>query len=97
MNSRQNIGTVNAIIRITCGLTTLSVATAKLVRRPMCISTIIWAAAGAMKVAEGIARYCPVTDMIQNRSAISESMMEFMDEADLGGNSNSVSAEGSEQ
>jgi hypothetical protein len=66
MKIQTNIGILNALIRITIGLTVLSWSTAKLVKRPYCQSYIWIALCGAMKVAEGIVRYCPVTDLIQN-------------------------------
>lgn len=66
MKIRPNIGILNALIRITFGLTVLSWSTAKLVKRPYCQSYLWVALCGAMKVAEGIVRYCPVTDLIQN-------------------------------
>jgi hypothetical protein len=60
-----NIGILNALIRITIGLTILSWSTAKMVRRPYC-QTYLWTSlCGAMKVAEGIVRYCPVTALVQ--------------------------------
>ncbi|MCU9614301.1 DUF2892 domain-containing protein [Caldibacillus lycopersici] len=66
MNVKPNIGIVNALIRITAGLTLLSWCTAKLVKKPWRSSYIFLAAMGAMKVAEGIVRYCPVTEAVQN-------------------------------
>ncbi len=60
---RPNIGILNALLRITMGLTILSWVTARFIRKPyMQNSNICLAMAGAMKVAEGITRYCPVTD-----------------------------------
>ncbi|WP_077620423.1 YgaP family membrane protein [Bacillus sinesaloumensis] len=58
---KPNIGMINALIRITCGFTMLSWATAKMVKRPWRESFIIVAMLGAMKVAEGITRFCPLT------------------------------------
>ena len=63
---RPNISILNALIRITCGLTLLSWVTAKLVKQPWRESYLIVALLAAMKVGEGIVRYCPVTDLIQN-------------------------------
>nr|WP_066299030.1 DUF2892 domain-containing protein [Bacillus sp. FJAT-29937] len=63
MNVKPNIGIVNALIRITIGLSVMSCASAKLVKRPWRQSNFIWVVLGAMKVAEGIVRYCPVTDL----------------------------------
>lgn len=61
----RNIGILNAMIRITIGLSILSWSTAKLVRRPYCNSYLFFGMCGAMKVAEGIVRYCPVTALFQ--------------------------------
>jgi hypothetical protein len=62
---RPNIGIVNAMIRITCGLTMLSWSSAKLVRRPWCQSYLWVVMLAAMKVAEGITRFCPVTELMK--------------------------------
>jgi hypothetical protein len=61
MKITPNIGILNALIRITVGLTILSWSTAKLVKRPWRDSYLLMAMLGAMKVAEGIVRYCPLT------------------------------------
>jgi hypothetical protein len=63
MNIKPNIGILNALIRITCGLTILAWSTSKLVKYPWRDSYLFTAIMGAMKVAEGIVRYCPVTDL----------------------------------
>jgi len=65
MRVEQNIGILNALIRIMIGLTVLSWSTAKLVKKSYCRSYLWAAMCGAMKVAEGIVRYCPVTALIQ--------------------------------
>ncbi len=65
MNIKPNIGILNALIRITAGLTILTWCTAKLVKRPWRQSYLLVAICGAMKVAEGIVRYCPMTDMYE--------------------------------
>jgi hypothetical protein len=65
MNVKHNIGILNALIRITCGLTMLAWSTSKMVKFPWRDSYFFVALMGAMKVAEGIVRYCPVTDMFQ--------------------------------
>jgi hypothetical protein len=66
MKVTQNIGIINAMIRITCGLTILAWCTSKLVKRPWRSSYLFMAMMGAMKVAEGIVRYCPLTALIQS-------------------------------
>lgn len=73
MKVKQNIGTLNALIRITCGLTVLAWSTAKMVKRPWRDSYLFMAIMGAMKVGEGIVRFCPIValyekgqDMMEN-------------------------------
>lgn len=71
MKVQQNIGIVNALIRITFGFTMLAWATAKLVKRPWRESYIMVALMAAMKIGEGIVRYCPLTalyEKFQNES-----------------------------
>lgn len=65
MNISKNIGIVNALIRITIGLTILSWSTAKMVKFPWRDSYLFIAICGAMKVAEGIVRFCPVTALYE--------------------------------
>lgn len=72
MNVKQNIGTLNALIRITIGLTVLACCTARLVRKPWRESNILFATLGAMKVAEGIVRFCPITALFQQGQEIWE-------------------------
>ncbi|CRK82416.1 YgaP family membrane protein [Neobacillus massiliamazoniensis] len=62
---KPNIGILNALIRITIGLTMLSWTTAMLVKRPWRNSYLFVAFCGAMRVAEGIVRYCPMTAFFQ--------------------------------
>ena len=65
MNVTKNIGILNALIRITIGLTVLSWNTAKMVKFPWRDSYLFIAICGAMKVAEGIVRFCPVTALFE--------------------------------
>lgn len=74
MNVKPNIGIVNALIRITVGLTVLAWSTSKLVKRPWRDSYLMMSMLGGMKVAEGIVRFCPLTalfergqDMVQEK------------------------------
>lgn len=62
---KQNIGILNALIRITIGLTMISLSSAKLVRKPWCFSSKLFIFLGAMKVAEGIVRFCPVVEAMK--------------------------------
>lgn len=65
MKVQQNIGIVNALIRITFGFTILAWSTAKLVKRPWRESYILVAMMAAMKIGEGIVRYCPLTALYE--------------------------------
>lgn len=65
MNVKQNIGMVNAMIRITVGFTVLTWITAKLVKKPWRDSYLILAMLAAMKIAEGIVRFCPLTALFE--------------------------------
>ncbi|MGE7884333.1 YgaP family membrane protein [Bacillus sp. NPDC094077] len=60
---KQNIGTINALIRITLGLILFGCSATKLVRKPRCIwsNVLLWI--GAMKIAEGIVRFCPIAEV----------------------------------
>jgi Protein of unknown function (DUF2892) len=62
---KQNIGIVNSMLRITCGFTFLSWATAKMVKRPWKDSYLLIAFLSAMKIAEGIVRFCPLTALYE--------------------------------
>lgn len=65
MNIKPNIGLLNALIRITLGFTILSWATAKLVKKPWRDSYLFIVLLSAMKIAEGIVRYCPLTALFE--------------------------------
>ena len=65
MKLKPNIGILDALIRIAIGLTVLSYSTAKMVRRPYHQCYLWTALCGAIKVAEGIVRYCPVVALMQ--------------------------------
>jgi hypothetical protein len=72
LNITKNIGIVNALIRITMGLTILSWSTAKMVKHPWRDSYLFAAICGAMKVAEGIVRFCPVTALFERSQELME-------------------------
>lgn len=72
MKVKQNIGIVNALIRLTFGFTLLSWSTAKMVKRPWNCSYLLTAFLAAMKIAEGIVRYCPITALYQEGKEIAE-------------------------
>ncbi|MDP4162773.1 MAG: DUF2892 domain-containing protein [Bacillota bacterium] len=65
MKIKPNIGIINALIRITIGFTVISWSTAKLVKKPWRDSYLLMAMLGAMKIAEGIVRFCPVTALFE--------------------------------
>ncbi|WP_071458407.1 YgaP family membrane protein [Bacillus massilinigeriensis] len=64
MKVKTNVGMVNGLVRITAGLAVLSWATAKLSRHEDEGCYLLAAVLGAMKVGEGIVRYCPLTDLM---------------------------------
>lgn len=66
MKVKPNIGMLNSLVRIMIGLTIVAWGTAKLAKKPWRDSYLVMIMLGAMKVAEGIVRYCPVTDLYQN-------------------------------
>ncbi|MDQ0215573.1 hypothetical protein J2S13_001991 [Oikeobacillus pervagus] len=76
MKVKPNIGIINALIRITLGLTILVWSTAKYSKRPTCDSYLLVALMGAMKVGEGILRYCPLTDVYKNQMETTNSQSE---------------------
>lgn len=79
MNVKPNIGLINALIRITCGLTILAWSTAKLVKCPWRDSYLYMALLGAMKTAEGIVRYCPIMALFEKRQDMINEKMEHQD------------------
>ncbi|MFT8319604.1 MAG: DUF2892 domain-containing protein [Bacillus sp. (in: firmicutes)] len=67
MNPKPNISLVNALIRITCGFTFLAWSTAKLSKKPHQQSYLLIALLAAMKIAEGIVRYCPLVALYDKK------------------------------
>ncbi len=80
-SNKRNIGTINAMLRITFGLTALSWLTARMTRKPWKESYILMAMLAAMKVAEGILRYCPMTAAFGKGKEMYGSMMDDMMDA----------------
>ena len=67
MKFKQNISIINALMRITCGFTFLTWATAKMVKKPWKNQSYLMVVIlSAMKIGEGILRYCPVVDVMEN-------------------------------
>lgn len=61
---KRNIGTVNSMVRITCGLTLLAWSTAKMAREKPSGTQLFVSLMGAQKVAEGLTHYCPLTEAL---------------------------------
>lgn len=61
---KKNIGTVNSMVRISCGLTLLAWSIAKMAREKPSGTQLFVSLMGAQKVAEGITRYCPLTEAL---------------------------------
>lgn len=57
---QKNVGTWDALMRITFGLTGLAWSASRLAQRPVRLMTLMVAGLSAMKVAEGITRFCPM-------------------------------------
>ncbi|WP_160724248.1 YgaP family membrane protein [Bacillus sp. USDA818B3_A] len=92
MKIAPNIGILNALIRITFGLTIVAWSTSKMIKRPWRDSYLFIAFCGAMKVAEGIVRYCPLTalcerwsDMVKDHQHATAPSDETEELADLDG------------
>ncbi|MEW6725219.1 MAG: DUF2892 domain-containing protein [Bacillota bacterium] len=56
---QRNVGTIDAYLRITMGLTMLGMGIIRGIRKNDALSGLL-VSAGAMKVAEGTTRYCPM-------------------------------------
>lgn len=69
---QKNVGTFDALIRITCGLTGLAWGVSRMIRHPHRGLPVAVTMASAMKVAEGVTRYCPMLAMLQVKSNQSE-------------------------
>ncbi|MBH0231452.1 DUF2892 domain-containing protein [Halobacillus yeomjeoni] len=64
---KSNIGTINAMLRITAGLSMLTFATIRAAKRGEDSSMHpVMVVIGALKVAEGITRYCPLTAVCED-------------------------------
>ncbi|MGO1057740.1 YgaP family membrane protein [Planococcus sp. FY231025] len=60
----KNIGRVNAMMRISGGLTLLAWSIAKMAKEEPTGGQMFLAFMGAQKVAEGVTRYCPMTQAL---------------------------------
>ncbi|ERI08684.1 YgaP family membrane protein [Aneurinibacillus aneurinilyticus] len=61
---KKNVGLCDAFIRITLGLIGLSYSTARMAQRPYGMSPFIITILSAIKIAEGITRFCPLLAML---------------------------------
>lgn len=66
---QKNVGTIDAIMRITCGLVGLVWSTSRLTRHPMRIFPLFVAMMSGMKVAEGIIGFCPMKAMFSGNKS----------------------------
>lgn len=66
---KKNVGTLDALIRITIGLVGLSYSITRTIRCPHRNSSVLLGALSAMKVAEGITRFCPLLAMFGMNTA----------------------------
>ncbi|WP_169818311.1 YgaP family membrane protein [Shimazuella kribbensis] len=57
---KRNLNNIEAILRITCGLTGLAWSTGRLSKRCWSPFSLMIAMMSAMKVAEGITKFCPL-------------------------------------
>lgn len=84
-----NVGTKSAYLRISSGLAMLAWGTSRMIREPRSMAGPILVLSGACKTAEGIARYCPMKEMM------SGGMDAMMKPEVSGGTLPSVSSSGS--
>lgn len=92
MKTTSNISTINALVRITCGLAMLSYLTAKMVRKPWKQSYYWVAIMAAMKVGEGVLRYCPMTALFGKGQHMYKSMLEDIGDLTFDKNASSKEA-----
>lgn len=65
---RKNVGTWDAIMRITVGLFGLAWSTSRMARHPYRGFPVLVAMLSGMKVAEGITRFCPMLHLLGTRT-----------------------------
>lgn len=66
---KKNVGRLDALMRITFGLTGVAWGTARMVRHPNRSGPLTVTLLSAMKVAEGVTRFCPMLYMMGLSSA----------------------------
>lgn len=65
---KKNVNTVDAIMRITIGLTGVAWGTARMVYHPHRSFPMVVTMLSAMKVAEGVTRFCPMLALFNTSS-----------------------------
>ncbi len=61
---KKNVGTLDAVLRISWGLFGLGWGISRMVRFPHKSMPLLVSFLSAMKVAEGVTRWCPLLDML---------------------------------
>ena len=69
----ENISEKNGFIRMMCGIALVSFGTARIARNPDCLIGKAMIVGGAMKVAEGYYKYCPLTEYVAGDTEDSQS------------------------
>lgn len=62
---KPNINLINAVFRIACGLTLLTIAGANFSKKPWCKGYVMYMFIGGLKAASGMLQFCPVTYVCQ--------------------------------
>ncbi|MGG1662646.1 YgaP family membrane protein [Brevibacillus sp. NRS-1366] len=75
---QKNVGTTDAMIRITGGLLGLAYGIGKMSRRPYNTPWLLMSLS-AMKVAEGVTRFCPMSAMLGVNTIKANGMQNIMD------------------
>lgn len=66
MALEENLSIKNAFARFACGASCTAIGISKLVRKPDCIRGRAMILFGAMKMAEGVTKYCPTKAMLNS-------------------------------
>ncbi|GAB7387764.1 hypothetical protein BSNK01_16010 [Bacillaceae bacterium] len=61
---RKNVGTLDAMLRLIFGFTGLAWGTARMLRFPHRVMPLVVTMLSAMKVAEGLTRWCPMLSVL---------------------------------
>ncbi|MDX5486282.1 DUF2892 domain-containing protein [Bacillus pumilus] len=69
---KPNLGLMEALIRIACGMTICTVAGSLYARKPWSKMLLFSIMFGGMKLASGILRFCPVTYMCEQQDTHEE-------------------------